>query len=145
MTSEIDNQLKEAKKQLSEFKKLQELQQLQEQLQQIQQPAQPQQTHNLPKFNLFGSANQPKSTPVVNKFSSSIPKKTCAVEVVKHLNSVRILGIGSIVGIFFILLASTFGRGIGYAVALIIVIGAGVMTGFSTKELKRIKTEYGLK
>lgn len=107
-----------------------------------QQQAMPQQKPNILN-SMFG---QQPVTPKPNTVNimGSIPKKAAAVEVLRHLNISLKVSIGSMVGIFVVLLAGVFGNMPVYVAAGAFVVGMGVYVASLKKEIVRLKSEYSI-
>lgn len=74
----------------------------------------------------------------------SIPKKVCAIEVLKHLKTAKWVGMGAIAGVFIVLLGSTFAIGMAYAASFLMIVPAAVYLQKVQREIKRLEIEYDL-
>jgi hypothetical protein len=79
-----------------------------------------------------------------NSMYDNIPKKTAALEVIRVLKMGKIVGVGTIIGAFLILLAATFNTIMSYGVAMLLIVPAAVFIQRTNTELVRLKKEYSL-
>lgn len=102
------------------------------------QPAYQQQQQQIP---------QPPLPPdLQDKFTSGmVHKKVAALEVLRHLKLARIVGVGSIVGVFILMLLELFGKWPMYVGGFIFIVPAAIYTASVTKEINRLMAEYNLR
>lgn len=93
---------------------------------------------------VMSSIPVPKPSTTESSVYANIPKKTAALEVIKHLSLAKNVGIGYIISVFLILLAATFHNFAAYGVAVLVIIPAALYIQRTNAELKRLKLEYNL-
>lgn len=87
----------------------------------------------------------PKPSENKNRFSlAAIPKKTCAIEVLKYVKQTKTTSLLSIIGLFTVAAASIFGSVIAAVFSIVFIIPLALMLSKAVKEQTRLTKEYGL-